>query len=219
MAEGKEWKLGELFERLWYLRGFVAGASFLGIASLFGDLSQWEAARIIHAIGMDWNNLLNFIGGSISGLLFLPVLDALLLNIFIVISASVAPYHWDMLNTEGKKPIKIAIGVVGFTLFYTLVLYFVTSEWLTLIERRAKSGQFSTEIIGFINLNEIHSWLWVGVIAMFASSMVKLRSYRRGLVHFVAFLLTIELAYFAPFVGDHLESYADGVLGTERESD
>lgn len=238
----EEWKLKNLAQRFWWLRGLVAALTLTTLVPTFMDLDRFEFLRAVHAAILGWNAVMSWAGKMIGKLPFIPELSiaamhTIAIMVSAVVPASAAVVIANMRWVKGgrrprgyflvKKIHRICLGktvsdkldelseslarsffwnAIVFSstnLIYALLYYSIFSSYYHLDE-------FSLQIF---SVGESDFWLYFSMVALTSLLLVaaiELDQFRKGLIVFVTFLLTLEILYVlnTPWLSDQINLLA-----------
>lgn len=198
-------KGARFLKRFWFLRGFVAAFALLGLCSEYLDLTQWEFARVVHALVVSWNEAMGWIGKVLATLFGIPEIDRVFINVALIITSTIIPASYAVYQAPDLNFKRGFFGKKGF---------YVTVSFL-LLSMIGKSWS--------IKLNDGHDslpiWMALSAIMCIIIASQYLKSFGRGVLYVISLLLVVEVVYWMPFFGDFLAAFADGVLGADRPAD
>lgn len=198
-----------------FTRGPLGLMALLGLSAQVFDYSRHPVVRALHAVIVDWNNLMGWLGSWIA--LPLPFslgpgdMNALALTVALFLP----PFIMVISRVVSKASrLPVSMRVVAFPLIAVIAAIVPLAVWLA-VGFAASGGIAVDGVSRWLRYSFIG--LCIGYLALMpvyvAKGFRQMPWFRRGIITSLTALALVEVAYFSPVIGDALHGYADRVLG------
>ncbi|NQY41351.1 MAG: hypothetical protein HRT80_14760 [Henriciella sp.] len=186
------------------VRGFIGALSLLSLLATILDIDASEFSRVVFAVLTLWQSFTSYIADSIGLFPFIPEFSSHQINALVFCSVVSVPgvlgiydiYIGDDQLSLERVLITFALGFISFAGPFLVFTAFLNPAEV------AKTNLSDLDVIVFATC--------LSGIPLIGALVVK--GFREGVLYLIGVLLALQVLYFAPVVGEALQSWSDQVL-------